>query len=363
VNDYRFDSPVNLRGKKGNGQRVMNSNRKDSWIGVILLAAVAVSALVIFPRVGEVGRNDPTGLPDTTVQVERAVDWLVGEHQNDDGGFSSFSIGANLAPSDVGGTVDVMLALAGSGVDFAGIDPVQDSELVDFLKANMPAVRAYAQENGGQAGKLILALAGTGFDPRDFDGVDVVDILESHLNPDGTYSVDDPFKQSLAILGLAAAGEALPETAVNWLENRQAENGSWDDGFGTENNADATALAIVALVASRKATNDPSVASALDYLRTSQEDSGGWAYSPGFGTSANSTAIVIQGLASVGEDWYSSDNDWSKNSQSPLDALLSFQSESGAFQSDFGEGPFEDFFATVQSIPALAGEPFPIASD
>jgi hypothetical protein len=341
----------------------MDNNRKDLWIGVILLAAVVLSGLVIFPRSVDVSRNDLSGLPDTSMQVERAVDWLVGEHQNDDGGFSSFSGGANLAPSDVGGTIDVMLALAGSGVDFDDIDPAEYGELVDFLKANMLAVQAYARENGGQAGKLVLALAGAGFDPRDFDGVDMVDILESHFKPDGTYGVDDPFKQSLAILGLTAAEEPLPETAINWLESRQTGNGSWDDGFGTENNADATALAIMAMVASGKTTHDPSVAGALDYLRASQEDSGGWAYSPGFGASANSTAMVIQSLASAGEDWYSSDSDWSKNSQSPLDALLSFQSENGAFQSDFGEGPFEDFFATVQSIPALAGESFPIASD
>ena len=33
--------------------------------------------------------------------------------------------------------------------------------------------------------------------------------------------------------------------------------------------------------------------------------------------------------------------------------MLAWQGESGAFQADFGEGGFDDFFSTAQSIPAL----------
>jgi hypothetical protein len=337
--------------------------RKDFWIGLVLLTAIALSALIIIPRGRDVGNNNLTGIPDTTFQIERAVDWLVREHQNDDGGYSSFSGGANLAPSDVGGTVDAILAIAGGGFDPAGVYPGEMTTPVDFLRTDIQAVRTYTEENGGQAGKLILALVAAGINPRDFGGVDMVASLESHLGTDGTYGVDDPFKQSLAILGLVAAGESIPETAINWLEGRQAENGSWDDGFGTDNNADATALAIMALVAAGKTTEAEAVSAGLEYLRNSQEENGGWAYSPLFGMSANSTAMVVQALAASGEDWYSASSDWSKNSQSPLDALLSFQAENGPFQSDFGDGPIDDFFATVQSIPALAGKPFPISSD
>jgi hypothetical protein len=43
-----------------------------------------------------------------------------------------------------------------------------------------------------------------------------------------------------------------------------------------------------------------------------------------------------------------------------LNALLLAQGESGAFQADFGDGPFDDFFTTVQAIPAVAGKAFPL---
>ena len=43
-----------------------------------------------------------------------------------------------------------------------------------------------------------------------------------------------------------------------------------------------------------------------------------------------------------------------------LDTLLAWQGASGAFQADFGDGPFADFFTTVQAMPALTARPYPL---
>jgi len=56
----------------------------------------------------------------------------------------------------------------------------------------------------------------------------------------------------------------------------------------------------------------------------------------------------------MGEDITSVDSPWVKQGVTPLAALLSWQGESGAFQADFGEGRFDDFFSTVQSMPAVS---------
>jgi hypothetical protein len=101
----------------------------------------------------------------------------------------------------------------------------------------------------------------------------------------------------------------------------------------------------------------------LSFLHASQQPDGGWAYAPGFATSANSTALVAQALTALGEDWMDEEGSWSVEGQTPLAALLSFQSENGAFQADFGQGPVEDFFSTVQTIPALAGQWLPAESN
>jgi hypothetical protein len=47
-------------------------------------------------------------VPDQRDAVRDAVHWLIGNHQNDDGGYTSFSSGANQAPSNVAGTMDAI---------------------------------------------------------------------------------------------------------------------------------------------------------------------------------------------------------------------------------------------------------------
>jgi hypothetical protein len=290
-------------------------------------------------------------LPDQATAVESAVSWLINTHQNEDGGYTSFSGGAGLAPSDVGGTVDALLAISSSGHD--AVAPL------DFLRQNPGDVAAYAATDGSTAGKLLLAVTAAHQKPRDFAGLDLVDLLRQHEQPSGQFGVDNAFGQSLAILGLAAAGELIPETAVSWLLDLQAGDGSWDDGFGTAGNSDATAMAIMALVAAGGPDTE-GMDAAVDFLAQAQLPDGGWEYGPGFGLSLNSTALVTQALAAIGVDIADADGAWAVDGRSPLDVLLDAQSESGAFHADFGDGPFDDFFTTIQAIPALAGQPFPV---
>jgi hypothetical protein len=215
-------------------------------------------------------------------------------------------------------------------------------------------------------------LTAAGEDPADFEGNDFVLTLTGHLSPTGQFKVNTAFNQSLAMLGLAAAGEAVPDSAAEWLLSLMANEGdlagSWDDGFGTAGNADSTAMAIMALVASGRAGDEP-VTAALEFLGRTQLPSGGWEYGLGFGENANSTALVIQALVTAGEDLSSPDSPWLQQEQSPQGALLAWQGESGAFQADFGDGGFDDFFSTVQSIPAVglippeAPEPTPVPTE
>ena len=148
------------------------------------------------------------------------------------------------------------------------------------------------------------------------------------------------------MLGVAAVGQEIPATAIDWLESNQSAGGSWDDGFGTLDNADATGMAIMALLAAGRSPDDAAVAAAVDFLTTSQAAEGGWSYGAGLPVSANSTAVVIQALIALGIDPTATDGSWAKTGRSPLDALLAWQGESGAFQADFGDGPFDDFYST-----------------
>lgn len=297
-------------------------------------------------------------------RLAAAINWLVNSHQNSDGGFSAFSAGADLAPSDVGGTVDALLAMAAAGYNPDSPPPGRENTPLQFLRDNAAAVAAYAGLDGGKAGKLILALTAANENPRDFLGYNFVVSLTNHISPTGQFGVNTAFEQSLAMLALNGLENVRPAPeAVEWLLAAQETEGdlagSWDDGFGTAGNADATAMAIMALRRGLS-VDDPALVAARDFLARSQLPAGGWEYGPGFGANANSTALVIQALRALGEDFYSSESNWAVDGVSPLETLLSWQGESGGFQADFGNGPADDFFTTVQVMPALAGKPYPL---
>ncbi len=159
-------------------------------------------------------------------------------------------------------------------------------------------------------------------------------------------------------LGLTAVGEPIPPEAIAWLINLQSTeeglDGSWDDGFGTVGNADATAVALMALHASGTTDYDDNIARASAFLAAARLETGGWEYGVGFGQNGNSTALVVQTIGAMGIDFHTTDSAAPSSDIMPLDALLSYQSETGAFQADFGDGPFDDFLTTVQAIPAVA---------
>ncbi len=302
----------------------------------------------------------PLNQTDQRTAVAAATQWLVETHQNDDGGYSNFSAGANLAPSGIGGTLDAVQAIAAAGYNPAANYPGKSSNPVAYLQSHATDLAAYVAGGGGAAGKAILALTAAAQNPRDFMGYNFVISLTAQLSPTGQYNAYVSFDQSLALLALTAVRETPPLSATQWLKAQQATNGSWDDGFGTDDNADTTAMAIMALVAQGEPLTSTTLISATNFLAAAQLPGGGWEYGPGFGGNANSTALVVQALSALGEDFYTLGSPWAQNGQTPLSALLAYQSSSGAFQSDFGFGPFDDFFATVQAIPAATGRPYPL---
>lgn len=329
----------------------------------ILLASLCLGLVISGIAAAQPAPPGPTAASaeaDQRLVVRRAALWLVRTHQNSDGGYTGFSAGANQDPSTVGGTVDAILALTAAGFSVRQPVPGRADTPLAYLGDNPQAVADFAAADGGQAGKLLLALTAAAADPRDFAGLDLVAALTTHQDAGGAYGVADAFKQATAVLALAAANEPIPPAALTWLTDRQAADGSWDDGFGTAANPDATAMAIMALLAAGRPVDDPAVAAARDFLAAAQLPDAGWEYGVGFGPSANTTALVIQALSALGEPWSLAGGPWDKGGRTPLDALLAFQSASGAFQADFGQGPFDDFFTTVQSLPAAAGRSFPL---
>jgi hypothetical protein len=211
-------------------------------------------------------------------------------------------------------------------------------------------------------GKAIIAIRAAGGDPNEFGGVDLVALLQATYDEaTATYGGPDAgtvFNQGFAMLALSVVDQSTPEAAIDWLLDHQLDDGSWSwNGDTTPNSGDSnsTALALQALVT---AGDYPIVIEqGLVYLAAQQNDDGGFTYQKpsqfGTDTDANSTAYVIQALLATGETM----SDWSKDGVTPVDALLALQKDNGAFQ---WQTPLSDdnFLATAQAIPALAGKSF-----
>ncbi len=275
--------------------------------------------------------------------AHRALSWLSGR-QNADGGFGGASA-----------TADVILAFGAAGVDAHTVRSAQGKSPVDFLVSQVPNFN----HDGGEMGKLLMAAVAGGEDPRNFGGYNLVISLTQHISPTGQFGTNSQFGHALGMLGLAAAGEAVPPTVTQWLRDRQLSSGGWG-WSGTSPDADTTALAIQALIAAGDPLTSTSIVSALNYLRSVQSEDAGFCYSPVWGTDSNAdtTAAVIQALIAAGENLA----DWTKNGRTPLEALRSFQKSDGAFVYQWGGwgGSVNNIMSTYHAVPALLGRAYPI---
>jgi hypothetical protein len=298
----------------------------------------------------------PGALSESTAisPVEAASAWLR-EQQDASGGFLGLS-----GEPDPGTTTDAVMALYAAHPRDPAAAAALDAALAYLEHEENGA--AYARTGPGQAAKLALAVVTGGRDPRDFAGLDLVAALTVPLAtpvPDGIAGIygDDLYDHALVLIALAAAGEVIPDEALDPVRTAQGEDGGWAfDGSTTAGAADSntTALIIQALVAAGHG-DDPMIDRALPFLSTLLVPDGGFAYGPAdpLLADANSTALVLQALIAAGEDPASPE--WGN---APL-ALALFQTPSGGLRyMATGEEP--NLLATVQAIPAMEGLSLPV---
>ena len=240
----------------------------------------------------------------------------------------------------VGQTVDAILALRAAGWDPNSITKNENSPL-DYIAENLDS---FIENGPDTIGKLILGLVASGKNPSSFAGKNLTEMLIDTYDPKLTAfgSPDNTWYQALAILGLTAAGEKIPEGAVNTLISLQAENGGWEYATGTGIWPDNTALAIQALIAADIQPDDPIIQNGLNFIAQMQSEDGSWGDS-------STTAFVLMALNALGL----SNSEWKTEiGFSPLSSLFSFQKPNGAFVYSW-EYPDDNLMATTASLLAL----------
>jgi hypothetical protein len=273
----------------------------------------------------------------------RAVAWLATK-QEADGGFSS-----GLAKgSDIGATSDAVIALAAAKQPIGSVKSKSGKTPLNYLETQ---VRSKSL-NAGQYAKIALAVKAAGLDPYKFGGKDLTALIKAGYNEKTGVIGSNVFIHSSALLALASAGAVIPEKAVTTLEALQAPSGGWAFMGSGDPDVDTTALSVQALIAAGRHANNGAAGRGLGYLHSLQNADGGFPYqSPsafGTDTNANSTALVAQAIIASGDQPES----WAANHGNPLGALVILQQPSGsiAYQSAFAS---DNILATIGAIQAL----------
>ena len=125
---------------------------------------------------------------------------------------------------------------------------------------------------------------------------------------DPTY--DGVYRQSYALLGLAATGTRAPRVTIEWLLSQQCSDGSFvayradttepcpaaDPVAYTGPDTNSTSLAALALLEHGEAR---AARRAIDWLTRIQLPGGGWGYVEGSSADSTSTALSLEAIASV----------------------------------------------------------------
>lgn len=275
----------------------------------------------------------PATASERSESPRRAADYLVG-HQAPDGTFFGDDASHRVA--------ETLVALVAGGVTGAPV-----SRALAAVESDGPQ----AADRAGEAGLLVMGVVAAGRDPRAY-----VEHLRTFYDETlGAYDTQQ-FQNALALLGVVAADERIPDGAVTFLRLNRCPDGGIPVQVpcgGAGGHVDVTALVLQALVRDGMPASDSLRADARSFLVAAQNAEGGFGDTKGASTNANSTGLVLGALAALGES--PTDAPW----RDPLRVLLALQQPDGRFrQGKAAEG--DSYLATRQAIPGVAGRPYPV---
>ncbi|NJK78668.1 MAG: hypothetical protein HC914_01630 [Chloroflexaceae bacterium] len=329
---------------------------------VLVLAILAALFLASLPPVSAQGTPEPLSETYPFYQdeaIELALSYLQSQQQPD-GGINGFGSGANP-----GSTARALLLLNAVGYPPSALVTENGSTLLDYLAQRTPAYLyaqgVVAEDNlfPAPAGLVLAAVAAAGEDPTNFAGIDLISALTTTLKPSGAYSTTagfgffygdaDAINQSLAIFGLVAAGQPVPEAATDWLIAAQEPQGSWDFG-----DVDITCYSLLALLGSGNVSpTDPAIQRAIAFLKAAQNaNTALWNSGTTRAEPANSTGWVINALSAAG--YLPTTASWTTGGTNPVAALLNLQDAEGRIA---GTREFANAHATIEGLYGLTGQP------
>lgn len=318
------------------------------FTAAVALRASAAATLAILTTFAP--KPLPAAADAGTVQTagKRAATWLASQQSRDGGFGNGFTQG-----SDPSATADAVFALATAGTAPATLKSKGGRTPLDYLASQVGSGKL----STGQLAKVALAAHAAGADPRRFGGRDVVSAVRSAYDERTGVIGGSVYVHALALVALARSGEPIPARAITALEGYQGTAGGFSFTGAGSPDVDTTALAVQALISAGRPANTGPAGRGLGYLRSLQNADGGFPYeSPssfGTETNANSTALVVQAIIASGDQPES----WAAAAGNPLSSLVRLQRGDGwiGYQASV---PDPSVLATSGALPGLYRAPY-----
>lgn len=317
------------------------------WDGVAWQSYPAGPDATVISATGSIegwrwGTFDEQGLPaPQALAAQAALGWLE-RGQMEDGGYGG-----------VGASIEALLAVAANRLDADRWRTAEEAP--SLLSYVLEDGAAYSRQGVAEAGKLAVALAGA----EACWPAEAVRPQAYYSETVGALSSDAGFL-AWGILGTLALGEETPAGSVAYLTGLALPEGGWEWSPGWGRDTNTTALAIQTLLAAGTPVSATEIISGLAYLQAAQDASGGIRYGADTGwegaADANSTAYALQALAAAGQSPY--DPAWQVDGVGMVDFLLALQQANGGLA--WQPGQEANLSATVQAVPALLEQPFPL---
>ena len=199
--------------------------------------------------------------------------------------------------------------------------------------------------------RTILGVMSAGYDPNNFQGIDIVSIIKNSVLEDGKFKDTIKGGEDLvnchvwSMIALEASGTTYDrEKTLKYLEGKQNKDG----GFYIfapypDSDVDFTAMSVLALTMAGRDPKSPSVSNALNYLKSKLVDI---EKDPKLET-AETLSVILEAIVSAGDDV----NNYKINGKNIADELLTFKDTTGGFK-HLKTGSVNDI-ATRQVVTAL----------
>jgi len=197
--------------------------------------------------------------------------------------------------------------------------------------------------------KHILTITASGYDPRNFNGIDLVEILKSSQLSNGKFKdmingTNENFLNGhiWSIIALETIKESYNRSAaISYLEKNQNKDGGFPLVISGKSDLDITAMAITALTMAGRNKNSASVNKALNYLKNNLKKL------PKEQQTVETIAWILQAAVSSGDDL----SKYIINNRNIINELLLYKDKTGGFR-HIKSGKVDDI-ATNQVIRSL----------